>query len=400
MSRSGVSIPSYCHHKAKGLAYVQLNGHFIYLGAYNSPESKIAYQRTVTEWLARGRLPPQTNDQGAEFSINQMLLDYWKFAQGFYVNVDGSPSLELEKLGQAIVQLKSLYGTTPAAEFGPIALKAVRQKMIDDKLARTTINQRIRCIRRIFKWAVSEELIPASVLHSLQSVDGLKRGRCNARETEPVRPVPDEYVDAVLPYLCPTVRAMVQLQRHTGMRSGELCQLRTRDLETTGAIWFYRPQQHKTAHHGHQRIISIGPKGQEVLKPFLSTDLESRIFSPRRAREERFAAMRAKRKTKVQPSQQNRRKRRPKRPPGDHYVTKSYYSAVIYGIKAARKAGILPEDVTWHPHQLRHSYATKVRKSFTIDAARAVLGQRSLAIADTYAEIDASLASSVAAQIG
>jgi hypothetical protein len=42
MPRSGVSIPSYCHHKAKGLAYAQLNGWFIYLGPYNSPESKVA----------------------------------------------------------------------------------------------------------------------------------------------------------------------------------------------------------------------------------------------------------------------------------------------------------------------------------------------------------------------
>jgi len=98
--------------------------------------------------------------------------------------------LELENLGQSIVPLKDLYGTTPAAEFGPIALKAIRQRTIDSKLARNTINQRVRCIRRIFKWAVSEELIPASVLHALQRVDGLKRGRCNARETDPVRPVP------------------------------------------------------------------------------------------------------------------------------------------------------------------------------------------------------------------
>ena len=49
---------------------------------------------------------------------------------------------------------------------------------------------------------------------------------------------------------------------------------------------------------------------------------------------------------------------------------------------------------------LRHNYATSVRKQFGLDAARAVLGQRSLAIADTYAEIDQALAGNVAAQLG
>ncbi len=119
----------------------------------------------------------------------------------------------MDNLKRAILPLKELYGTTPAADFGPIALKAVRQRMIEAGLARTTVNQRVRCVRRGFKWAVGEELVPAVVLHALQSVERLRRGRRNARETMSVRPAPDAHVDAVLPFLCPTVRAMVQLQR-------------------------------------------------------------------------------------------------------------------------------------------------------------------------------------------
>jgi hypothetical protein len=34
-------------------------------------------------------------------------------------------------MAYAISPLKELYGTTPAADFGPLALKVVRQKMID-----------------------------------------------------------------------------------------------------------------------------------------------------------------------------------------------------------------------------------------------------------------------------
>ncbi len=272
--------------------------------------------------------------------------------------------------------------------------------MVEGGLARTTVNQRVRCIRRVFKWAVSEELVPASVLHALQSVEGLRCGRSAARETAPVRPVPEADVEAVLPFLCPIIRAMVQLQRLTGMRSGELCLLRACDVETSGEVWLFQPSRHKTTHLGHNRLVRIGPKAQYLIRPLLLLDAKAYLFSPRRAQTERQAARRATRQTKVQPSQQKRAKRYPQRRPGERYDTRSYYRAVLYGIRGAVKAGVLDEGCRWHPHQLRHNYATSVRKEFGLDAARAVLGQRSLAIADTYAEIDDALAGRVAARLG
>jgi hypothetical protein len=83
----------------------------------------------------------------------------------------------------------------------------------------------VGCIKRIFKWAVSEELVPPSVHHGLQAVEGLRRGRSVANEAEPVRPVPDAHVDVVMPFLPPTVAVMVRLYRLTRMRSGALCLL-------------------------------------------------------------------------------------------------------------------------------------------------------------------------------
>ncbi|MEA2986967.1 MAG: hypothetical protein QOD94_3221 [Alphaproteobacteria bacterium] len=142
-------IPSYCHHKSKGLAYVKLGHEFVYLGAHDSPESKIKYERVVAEWLGRGRTSSPRNDQPDGPSVNAILLAYWNFAQTFYLDAEGNPSVELDKLAQAIVPLKALYGETPATAFGPVALKAVRQKMIESNLARTTVNQRISCIKRI-----------------------------------------------------------------------------------------------------------------------------------------------------------------------------------------------------------------------------------------------------------
>jgi integrase len=76
-------------------------------------------------------------------------------------------------------------------------------------------------------------------------------------------------VEATLPYLLPPVQAMVRLQLHTGMRPGEACALRACDLDTAGTVWVYRPARHKTAWRGKARVVAVGPRAQEVLRPFL-----------------------------------------------------------------------------------------------------------------------------------
>lgn len=77
---------------------------------------------------------------------------------------------------------------------------------------------------------------------------------------------------------------MIELLRLTGMRPGEVVQMRTADLDMAGAVWSYVPQKHKTQHHGHERVVYLGPKAQEVLRPWLRADREAYLFSPRRPR--------------------------------------------------------------------------------------------------------------------
>jgi len=91
-------------------------------------------------------------------------------------------------------------------------------------------------IRRMFKWAVAEELVPASVSQALAAMPGLRRGRTDARETEPILPVDDATVEATLPCLPEVVADMVRLQRMTGMRPAEVCILRPSDLDRSGDV--------------------------------------------------------------------------------------------------------------------------------------------------------------------
>lgn len=394
-------IPAYCIHKTKGQAYVRLGSQMIYLGLPGSPESKAKYDREVAEWIARGRTPAQPISSAGR-SVNEILLAYRRYAATYYINADGTPAQEIERINLAFRPVMRLYGEMATGNFGPKALQVVRQSMIDDQLCRTTINQRIGCIKRAFSWAVSEELVPSSIFHGLASVKGLRRGRTPAKEGTPVKPVPPEYVEAAMKFLPPIVQAMVKLHELTGMRSGELVIMRACDIEIQrpGEPWLYRPSKHKTQNRGHERVVALGPRAQQILKPFLKPDLQGYLFSPAQARAERDAAKRLARKSPVPPSQACRKKRRPKRQPGERYTNASYRRAIAYAVKQAVKAKLIPPGATWHPHQLRHNCATRIRRSVSLDAARAALGHRSLVQTADYAELDRDLAIEVAAKMG
>ena len=393
-------VPSYCIHTARDQAYVRLNGEMVYLGPPHSPASREKYDRLIAEWMQAGRVyVPPAERQG--ISVNEVLLAYRRHAGVIYVNPDGTPTAELDRVNRSIKPVMELYGTAPAVDFGPRALSAVQNRMVASGLSRITVNQRVNVVRRVFKWAASEEMIPASVYHGLQTTGGLRKGRTTAAESKDVKPVAEAIVTATVKQCPPTLAAMIQLHNLTGMRSGELCIMRAVDIDMAdAATWFYRPTKHKTENHGHKRVVPIGPVAQEVLRPFLTTDLQAFIFSPRRAQEERNAAKRAARKTKVQPSQVNRRKGRPTRQPGPRYTTASYGRAVSWAIRLASKAGDLPEGTHWHPHQLRHNAATRIRQRYGLDGVRAVLGHTSITQSAEYAEIDAGLAAKVAAGVG
>jgi integrase len=419
---SALRTPSLRRHKPSAQAVVTLNGRDHYLGPWPPtlrkppPSAREAYDRLIVEWLANGRRLPDAAEAPA-LTVNELILAFWCHAEQHYRRDDGSPTSELADYRLSLRPLRELYGPTPAADFSPLKLKAVRQRMIDADLCRGVVNQRVGRIVRVFKWGVSEEMVSESVWRSLTTIRGLERGRTEARETEPVKPVADAVVDATLPHVLPPVRAMVRLQRLTGMRPGEACIMRACDIDMSGPVWLYRPRVHKTTYKGKDRVVALGPQAQAVVRPLLKLDLQAYLFSPREAMAAKRAAARAARKTKLQRSQQDRRRRKPKKQPGDRYAPRSYHQAIRKAIQAANRAqacepckalqpaercdacktAALPQ---WHPHQLRHTHATEVRRRFGLEAAQVTLGHSQAAITEVYAERDLSLAVKVASEVG
>jgi integrase len=432
--------PKYRRHKQSGLAIVTLTDGFggrrdVLLGKFGTAASRKEYGRVIAEWEASGRRLPGSGAQ--DLSVNEVAVQFLQHAQQHYRRPDGTVTTEPSEFNAAIRPLVHLYCALPAAEFSPLKLEAVRRLMVDGythprhgpqvPLSRGVVNQRIGRIVRLFKWAGSKELVPATAHHALKTLTGLQAGRSKARETAPIKPVPDVMVDAVLPHVAKEVAGMICLQRLTGMRPGELCIMRAIDIDMSGPVWLYRPAQHKLAYQNKARVVAIGPRGQEIIRPFLQLDTHAYLFSPRRAQERRYATMRASRKTKVQPSQKDRSKRKPEKRPADCYTTSSYEHAIRAGCDLAfpppaplarredetlrawqvRLTAVQQVELkAWqkahrrHPHRLRHTAATKLRKVFGIDAARAVLGHRSPAVTEVYAEIDAGTAATAMEKLG
>ena len=65
---------------------------------------------------------------------------YWKYAQEHYRKPDGTPTETADNLKPALRTLRKLYGDVAAGELGPIALKTVRQRFIEDGQSRRTVD--------------------------------------------------------------------------------------------------------------------------------------------------------------------------------------------------------------------------------------------------------------------
>ena len=204
---------------------------------------------------------------------------------------------------------------------------------------------------------------------------------------------------------------MVRFQRFTGCRPAEVCLLRPCDVDTSGGVWVYRPESHKTEHHGRERIICIGPKGQAVLRPYLLRDKSAYCFVPAESEKKRLALRHERRRTPLSCGNRpgSNRKRRPKRKPGNRYTTNTYRRAIQRAVesanrkrtKEAEKNGEKPDLLEkWGPNRLRHSAATEIRKHFGLEAAQVTLGHATADVSQIYAERDLTLAVEVMRKIG
>ncbi|MBX3408209.1 MAG: site-specific integrase [Phycisphaeraceae bacterium] len=379
-----------------------------WLGPHGSRESRERYHRLIADWEAAGRRLPAgesgATNEGVEQgpTVKQIVREYWLHAKGEYT---WSAALCIRS---TLRVLRELHGQTPVSAFGPNALRQVRDAMVlgnestgRSPWCRKTVNSRVGHVVRMFRWAASRELVRADVYHALRTLPSLRRGRTPAVDHAPIGPVHTALVDPIKPFVSRQVAALIDLQRLTGARPGELIDLRAIDIDTRHDPWRAELRAHKTAHIGKSRTVHFGPRAQEVLAPFMaSRPVDAPLFSPKDAERERYAACGTHRKAPADPATTDRTL-------GEAYTVASYRRAIQ---RACDLAFPVPEGADakawrkahrWHPNQLRHTAATEIRRQFGLEAAQLVLGHSSAAITDAvYAERDAAKVADVLRRVG
>lgn len=417
MAPSRNPVPTYRKKKDRGIITVRnpdgSRRDILLPGKHNSDESLKEYERILALLRTTGGKMPMVGKQANNLSVAELVLQFVeKHVQTYYIHPrTKEPTSEQPAFKAALRPLVRLYGGTVAAEFGSLDLNVVREAMVsgswmnDDErkacvkanrpigYARTTINKHCGRIKMLFNWGAEKELIPASTYHGIALVRGLRRGRCEARETEPVKPVELDNVDAIVQELPPIAADIVRLLILTGARVGEICQLKTPDIDRTGPVWFAELEAHKTAHHGHTRTLTFGPQSQLILNRYLKADPDAYLFSPAEQHKIMMEQKRAARKTPVQPSQVSRKRKRPRHKPGDYFD----HNVINHAIRrAAKRLGV----ERFHVHQLRHTAALNILREHGPEAARAVLGHRQVNMTLHYSGIDLEKAKDTMRKIG
>lgn len=381
-------VPSYRLHRGSGQAIVTINRRDFYLGRHNTPDSRRRYHRLIAEYLSSPETFSLSTSRKSDAAVSELIVAFLAFVKSEVGDK------EYKGIKLAMKPLRSLYGDTCAKDFGTSQYKAVRAVFVREvhplrKKPRTRqyVNRAMVYVSRLFKWAASEQLIPAGVYEALRLIPGLKKGKTDAPESKRVRPIPISDVEKTLIYCSPIVATMVQVQLLVGCRPGEVCSLTPAMIDRTEEVWQANLDKHKTSHHEKERTLYFGPKAQNLISPFLNREPDRHLFSAREAVEQRNAQRTANRTTPANEgnragySKRSRIGTESKRAPRDYYDSRTYSQAIEY---ACKKAKVTP----WGPNRLRHTAGTKLRSEFGLETAKAMLGHSEIGVTQVYAEND------------
>ena len=276
--------PGYLHHKPSNQAYVRLGGHCRYLGEYGSPDSHRRYAALMADHLSgepnepssgRDAIRPLTVAELAERHLEHELA---RSKRGL---VDRQTYHAARYVVRALI---ADHASMPLARFGPRALKAIQRRLVatpckvsagrhagdaePPTLSRAEVNRRVNGIRRLFRWGVSEELVPEPVLASLEAVSGLRVGE--ARDNPLRRAADPEHVRATIAQLRADGHrgpaGALELIRWTGCRPDEICGVTAGDVVETRDGLELRIRNHKTRKKTEaDRVVPLNARATEIV---------------------------------------------------------------------------------------------------------------------------------------
>jgi site-specific recombinase XerD len=322
-------VPAYCRQKESGRpdrAFCRIDGKKINLGRWGSSESKAKYSRLI----AGEDLEPV----GKPVIIEELLAQYLDHIDAFY----DRDSRTWQKHRLAMRMLREHFADLPIKDFRGPQLKELQRTYADRGLERKYIGKLIERIKQLFRWGLSEDLVPADSFASIDAVSGLVAGKTLAYDSSPVEPVSDADVEATIPHLPANMAVYLRIQRLVGARPSELLELRKMDLDRSGDVWTWKMSKHKNSGKGKDRFLLFGPEAQRLLLPMLVCPDEQKLFD---------------------------------------FDYKQYWYRID---KAADKAGV----EHWAPNQLRHAAGTQAANELSREHAQGMLGHSSISMTQRY----------------
>jgi integrase len=359
--------PRLCHHKAQQLGYIYVAGKPVYFAGHwprgqKIPPAGIAeqYVAAVDNLAKLKRKVAEAHEPRPGLLIDELWAAYKRFSEGYY-RKNGRPTSEAQCILDACRIVAREYGETPAADFGPRKLKRVRELFQAAGWSREHINKQAGRVKRMFRWAVSEELVDETVWRALRSLPDLRAGD-GLREPRKVEAVSDADLERAI-LRCPVgLQDLVRVHRLIGCRADEACIMRTCDFDQAAApgLWTFTPSSSKNA-----ASYWVGPRAQAILTPLLRPESPEAWIFPTRSRGRGC------------------------------WHTSSYRRAVL---RACRLAGV----PRWSPLQVRHTAGQEARERHSrgIEATQARLQHKEVTVSQVYASNLDKLAQDVARQLG
>lgn len=355
-------LPKY-RKNSDGRAFVEHRGKRYYLGKFGSAQSHDRYRAFIAKLDETRPLPSNFRPT----ALAEVCELYLKHVQAKF----GVKSTSTSTVDYMIRYLLEIFRNAKIDSFGPRRATEYQSYLVAKGMSRSWCNDLVDSLKRMFRWAAQNEYVNPSAYHAVSCVEGIRKGDPRVTETAPVKPVPWEHVEAVLPFVNRQVAAIIQVQYFCGMRPSEAAQMRGDGIDRSGPIWLYTIAGHKTDRFGNVLVKAVPRVAQRVIQPFLDEGKTGYLFSPLDARNERWKSG-------------HKRKRQLIANRNPYYSATSYYNAIQYGIKAAaRKEIIIPH---WHPNQLRHAVATLIRQEIGQQSASIWLGHSKLDTTTIYAE--------------
>ncbi len=240
--------PKYCFH-VSGRAFVTVGGKRIYLGTHGTPEGYAKYSKILQALKENdGRFPDgfDINLNDAVLSVSLVTAEFRSYAESRYSDNKN----ERRRLMLLCDLLDEKFGDVAASEFWPRKLNELRNTFIDRSNARRYVNDQVARTVQIFKHAVSMELIKISQLDKLRTLEPLLRGKTAAKESKRRTPASLESVRAAAGFMSPTSHAIRRVMVSTGMRPFEVISMKPANVNRSGEVWVYVPDNHKTENYG------------------------------------------------------------------------------------------------------------------------------------------------------